>query len=44
VATNLKKPGILRELSEPGKLMEFLGNSVQQPQGTVITSKIIIYD
>jgi len=25
VATNLEKPGILGEFSEPGKLIEFLG-------------------
>jgi len=43
VATNLEKtwkPGILWEFSEPGKLMEFSGNSVQ-PQGKVITNEII---
>jgi len=34
------KPGILWEFSEPGKLMEFSGNSVQ-PQGKVITNEII---
>jgi len=27
VATNLEKPGILRELSESGKLREFCGTS-----------------
>jgi len=34
------KPGILREFSEPGQLLEFSGNSVQ-PQGKIITDKII---
>jgi len=32
-----RKPGILRKFSEPGKLMEFLGNSVQL-QGKIITN------
>jgi len=41
VDTNLEKPGILREFSEPGKLMEFSGNSVQ-PQGKIVTNKIIL--
>jgi len=36
VATNLEKPGILREFSETGKLVEFSGNSVQ-PQGKIAT-------
>jgi len=40
VATNLEKPGILREFSEPGKLMELTWNSVQ-PYGKIITNKII---
>jgi len=34
------KPEILREFSEPGKLMEFSGSSVQ-PQGKIVTNKII---
>jgi len=37
VGANLEKPGILGELSELGKLMEFSGNSVQ-PQGIIITN------
>jgi len=41
VATNLEKPGILRKFFEPGKLMEFSGNSVQ-PQGKTITNKIVL--
>jgi len=41
VATNLEKPGILWEFSEPGKLMEFSGNFVQ-PQGKIIINKIIL--
>jgi len=38
VATNLEKPGILREFTEPGKLVEFSGNSVQ-PRRKIITNK-----
>jgi len=34
------KPGILGEFSEPGKLIEFSGNSFQ-PHGKIITNKII---
>jgi len=41
VATYLEKPGILREFSEPGKLVEFSGNSVQ-PQGKIITNKMTL--
>jgi len=39
VATNNEKPGILREFSKPGKLMEFCATS-----GKIITNKIIQYD
>ena len=35
------KPGILRDFSEYGKLVEFSGNSVQ-PQGKIITNKIVL--
>jgi len=41
VATNLEKPGILREFSEPGKLLEYSWNSVQ-PQGKTMTNKILV--
>jgi len=41
VATNLEKPGILGEFSEPRKLMEFAGNSVQ-PREKIITNKLIL--
>jgi len=37
----IRKPGILREFCEPGKLMEFSQNSVQ-PQGKIMTNKIIL--
>jgi len=35
------KPGILRVFSEPGKLLEFSGNSVQ-PLGKIITKIILV--
>jgi len=38
VATDLEKPGILRDFSEHGKLREFSGNSVQ-PQRKIVTNK-----
>jgi len=41
VATDLEKPGILGEFSEPRKLMEFSGCSVQ-PQGKIVTNKVIL--
>jgi len=40
VVTKLEKPGNL-EYSEPGKLMEFSGNSVQ-PDGKIMTNEIIL--
>jgi len=36
-----RKPGILRDFSEHGKLMEFLGNSVQ-PQGKIVTNEVFL--
>jgi len=36
---NLKKPGILRDFSERGKLREFSGNTVQ-PQGKIVANKV----
>jgi len=39
--TGCPKPGILGEFSEPGKPVEFSGNSVQ-PQGKIMTNKIIL--
>jgi len=35
VATNLEKPGIVGEFSEPGKLMELSRNSVQSQRKNV---------
>jgi len=35
------KPGILRDFSDHGKLVEFSGNSVQ-PQEKIITNKIVL--
>jgi len=41
VATNMEKAGIVREFSEPGKLMEFSWNSVQ-PGAKIVTNSAVV--